>query len=308
MEHLRWFVDRCTPAEIAGWIDEGRAVQSIDIEINGRWACSLSPTIYRVDLQKAGIGDGRRGFAFPLSGRLEPGENIIVMKLGDVRLYESRVIHVTFVDDPALHALSQRRWRGDEGAAGLTWGRVMTGDSLWDLYQKTREFRPTDKILEIGPGYGRLLRTAIERKIPFASYTAVDLSDARVQRLRNEFGDGNTHFIQGDIDSWVGDTVFDIVICSATFEHLHPDCRNALTNIRGQLSSQGRVYIDFLRYEANDYVFESTGTYVKKYSRETLVAIFNECGYDVRAIEICTVGEGDHGAVERFVVVADASA
>jgi 16S rRNA A1518/A1519 N6-dimethyltransferase RsmA/KsgA/DIM1 with predicted DNA glycosylase/AP lyase activity len=62
----------------------------------------------------------------------------------------------------------------------------MTGDSLWALYERYRQFTPNDKILEIGPGYGRLLKTALDRKIPFQSYAALELSN-RVDRLRREF-------------------------------------------------------------------------------------------------------------------------
>ena len=65
------------------------------------------------------------------------------------------------------HRRSQRRWRSDEIAPHLTWDRLMTGDSLWDLYQRRHDFNARDRILEIGPGYGRLLKTALERE--FAS-------------------------------------------------------------------------------------------------------------------------------------------
>ena len=86
-----------------------------------------------------------------------------------------------------LHWLSHRRWSGDEPVAELTWGRVMTGDSLWSVYQRYRRFTPNDAILEIGPGYGRLLRTALEWNVPFRSYIGLELSKARVDRLEREF-------------------------------------------------------------------------------------------------------------------------
>src|SRR5690348_14405723 len=92
-----------------------------------------------------------------------------------------------------LRAVSQKRWSSDEPAPGLTWGSLMTADSLWALYQKHHEFKAHDKILEIGPGYGRLLRTALEYRIPFQSYTAIELSKSRVDRLCHEFDLANVH-------------------------------------------------------------------------------------------------------------------
>lgn len=181
----------------------------------------------------------------------------------------------------------------------------MDGRSLWDFYQKMRPFAASDRILEIGPGYGRLLKTAIERNIPFSTYTALELSDARVAQLRTEFTLGTVRFVQGDIDSWVGDRPFDVVICSSTFEHLHPDCKRALRNIREQLAATGSVFIDFIRAEASAVSFEETGTYIREYSQDEARDVFQKCGYIVRTIEACTLGQDAHGQpVNRFVVMA----
>src|SRR5205823_4510329 len=131
-----------------------------------------------------------------------------------------------------FHNISQKRWSGDEPVAGLTWGNMMTGDSLWLVYQKYRQFTSDDKILEIGPGYGRLLKTALQHKIPFHSYTGIELSMSRVERLNDEYADQNIHFVQGDVETWTGASEFTVVICSSTFEHLYPDCRKALLNLK----------------------------------------------------------------------------
>ena len=217
----------------------------------------------------------------------------------------------------ALRITSQRRWSGDEPATGLTWGSLMTGDSLWALCQKYREFSSHDKIFEIGPGYGRLLKTALDRKLPFHSYTALELSKSRVDRLRREFDLKNVHFIQGDVDTWTSSSTFDVVICSSTFEHLYPDCRNALRKIHEYLDSEGSAFIDFIGNTRKQIFgnfginlprkivyFEPNGTYIRVYPREQLFELFIECGSRVRAIETCTLGEGNRGPVNRLVVVA----
>src|ERR1700724_3925539 len=117
---------------------------------------------------------------------------------------------------------SQRRSSGDEPPAELTWGRIMNGDSLWALFQEYRPFSANDRILETGPGYGRLLRTALERNVQFRSYTGLELSKARVDRLHQEFDLDTVDFVAADIDTWTSTDRFDLVICSSTFEHLHP--------------------------------------------------------------------------------------
>jgi SAM-dependent methyltransferase len=225
----------------------------------------------------------------------------------------------------ALHTLSQRRWSGDEPEVGLTWGRLMSGDSLWDLYQTYHDFTSKDRILEIGPGYGRLLKAAQDRLVPFARYTGIDLSEARVERLRREFDVPGIDFVAGDIDNWDTDLRFDVVICSSTFEHLYPDCRRALRNIRRHLAPASALFIDFIykiprRILGMDVTpgvsflrtkmkiptrwFEKDGTYIRVYPKQELLAIFEECGYVVRAIDDCTLGEGEPGIIARLVVVA----
>jgi SAM-dependent methyltransferase len=223
------------------------------------------------------------------------------------------------------HSLSQRRWAGDEVPAELTWGRVMSGDSLWTLYQRYRQFTANDAILEIGSGYGRLLRTALELKVQFRSYTGLELSEARVDRLRQEFDLDTVGFVAADIDTWTSTSRFDVVICSSTFEHLHPDCRAALHNIRHHLAPGADVFIDFIgsvprrvfgidlasltskliqKMKFSARWFEPDGTYIRIYPVRELRDIFAECGYAVRAIEICTLGVGKGGPVIRLVVVA----
>jgi SAM-dependent methyltransferase len=217
----------------------------------------------------------------------------------------------------ALRGISQKRWSGDEPAAGLTWGSLMTGDSLWVLYEKYREFSSRDKIFEIGPGYGRLLRTALERKIPFHSYTGLELSQSRVDRLRREFPFENFQFVQGDVDTWTTSSRFDVVICSSTFEQLYPDCRTALRNVHQYLSADGSAFIDFIENTRRHIFrnlginlpkkivyFEPDGTYIKIYPKSAFSPLFAECGFTVRAIETCTLGKGNHGPVNRLVVIA----
>jgi SAM-dependent methyltransferase len=308
---LRFSVDRCDREAVAGWVDQEGPVESLAIEINGHWICTLAPTRFRGDLRDAGLGDGRRGFGFGLRGYLVPGANLVTLRVGDEAICEKAIIEGSVTQaggSPERHRAvadySQRRWRGYEEDELLTWGRRMDATSLWEIYQRVRDFSGTDRILEIGSGYGRVLSTAIERGVPFSSYVGVELSEERVRKLSQLFDRSGVEFVVGDINHWQGNGPFDVVICSATFEHLYPDCRAALRNLRTQISGQADVFIDFIRSERSHAGFEANSAYVRTYSEPELRHLFAECGYTVRAVERCILGEGSVGPVERYVVIA----
>jgi phospholipid N-methyltransferase len=203
-------------------------------------------------------------------------------------------------------AASQRRWRGDETPAGLTWGVLMTGSSLWDCYCRSHRFTSSDRILEIGPGYGRVLETAINRQIPFAEFVAIDLSEARICRLRERYPSERVRFEVGDAMVWRDGGLFNVAISSATFEHLYPDFRKTLNNLREQLRHGGQVMIDFIKSGTASAAFEpDTGAYVRAYTLDELRQVFTDSGFRIDTIEHCTLGVGAHGLpVERFLVVA----
>ena len=64
------------------------------------------------------------------------------------------------------------------------------------------------------------------------------------------------------------------------------------------------VFIDFIRADRNEAGFEPDGTYVRTYSQEELRNLFESSSLGDLTIEPCTLGEGDDGMVERFVVIA----
>ncbi len=261
------------------------------------------------------MGDGRRGFNFSLKGYLVNGLNEIALLADGQELtrkafpfYEGPEGDnpTRFGSDDKLKEFSQARWLRNEPAEALTWGRPMEGVSLWRIYQEERRFGATDKILEIGPGYGRLLQSLRKLKIPFGSYTGVELSPRRVAQLRLDFNERKIKFHVGDVDVWKADNPFDAILCSVTFDFLFPDCRKALGNLRGQLAPKGILFVDFIPTEKSQAHFEPGGSFVRAYPEAELLAIFEEAGYAVRKIVNCTLGQGAQGPVERRVVVATA--
>ena len=146
-----------------------------------------------------------------------------------------------------------------------------------------------------------------------------------MDRLRQAFELDTVEFVAADIDTWTSTSRFDVVICSSTFEHLHPDCRTALNNIRHHLAPGADVFLDFIggvpkkilgidlapltsqliqRIKISARWFEPDGTYIRIYPVRELRDIFADCGYAVHAIDTCTLGIGKGGPVTRLVVVA----
>jgi hypothetical protein len=217
----QWYIDQCvTLLGIAGWMDDNGPAKPIEITINGEMVAAITPTEYRADLETTGFGDGRRAFSFELAGYLRQPTNIILVSYAGEILYSAEIAVPEMLPDEDRLAVEARvRWRRDEPAHGLTWGAYMTGDSLWDRYRFHRDFTSRDHILEIGPGYGRLLRTAIERGI-WHAFIGIDLSEVRIGKLVKQFGSDTVRFVEADINHWQSDTLFDAIISSGTFEHL----------------------------------------------------------------------------------------
>jgi hypothetical protein len=91
---FRFSVDCLTPAEICGWVDDDGPVGSIAVELNGKWVCSVAPNLYRPDIEAAGYGDGKRGFALSIIRHLStasPGKNRVALKYGDTTFYEGPI-------------------------------------------------------------------------------------------------------------------------------------------------------------------------------------------------------------------------
>jgi SAM-dependent methyltransferase len=315
MAELRFSVDRCDHSIVSGWIDQEAPASSLAITLDDRRICELSPTAFRQDLLDDGLGDGKRAFTFPLTGYLKDGLNRLALSVdGDEILKKDLPFHramisggsIGFGENQELFNYSQRRWLADEPDESLTWGRLMTGDSLWEVYREARRFVGAENILEIGPGYGRLLEAALKLKAPFGSYMGVDLSPARAKRLGGKFRQRNIRFQAGDINVWRSETKFDVAIVSVTFDFLYPDCRRALANLRGQMAPGAHLFADFIPGEQSTAAFEPNGTYIRCYPQAEIKELLSESGFAVRKVVPCTLGKGALGPVERSVVIAQA--
>lgn len=309
---MRWHIDKCTDHVISGWFDNDGPLESVAIFVNGNHAVDIKPHVYRKDLDEAGIGDGCRSFVTTVAEHLNREQNIVEF------FFEGRRVDckMVSVDDPGsadyrklkLLRSSKRRWKGDEEAHHLTWGVMLSGDELWRIYMAHHEFQMTDRILEIGPGYGRILAAQLDCGIPYAKYVGVELSAARTESLRREFRSEKISFSCADINHWGGDEIFDIVISSSTFEHLYPDFSRALENVKGHLAMQGKSFIDFIDGPSQRAFEPVGGAFVRGYSDDELFEIYERCELKIHAIEKCRLGTTPDGTpIDRKVVFATAS-
>jgi SAM-dependent methyltransferase len=206
---------------------------------------------------------------------------------------------------------SQRRWKGAEGGPSLTWGRMMSGDTFIDAVQRARPLVEEDVVLEIGPGYGRLLNTILERGLPFRKYFGLDISNAKVADLQQKFeGDGRIQFQQCDAISGPLPQGVTVVLCSGTLEHLFPNVRGLLANLRIRMGAPFHAFLDFKADErfmrSMAWFEEGGGAFVRTYLREELETLLAESGYRVLDIPEIILGRSlDDIEIRRYLVVAE---
>ncbi len=163
--------------------------------------------------------------------------------------------------------LAKSRWRATAPGPELTWGKKLTGDAFVDRAVAHHGFGPDRTVLEVGPGYGRILRACLERSVPFRRWVGLDLSAENVRYLSREFPDPRIEFVEGDAESARLDTPVDTVISSLTFKHLYPSFELALRNLAGQLSQRGLVLFDLIEGSGRHFERDEI-TYLREYSRE----------------------------------------
>jgi hypothetical protein len=177
----RWHIDECTAFRVAGWIDDDGPVESLDIGVNGRRVATVFPNEYRTDLEGAGIGDGRRSFAFALSPHLSERVNFVTVSREGQMLHGAEILLPERLNrdharparrqldpDAPLLAEPARRIRREMPArqacdfyhvSDLPDGTVTAGQ--WDLRQTADQYLggvefAGKRVIEIGPASGFL--------------------------------------------------------------------------------------------------------------------------------------------------------
>lgn len=217
------------------------------------------------------IADARSVSA--LRGRLEELER----RLDEVEQH-------AFSTGGAAWERSRQRWREAQPVAHLTWGREVSGDAFILKADAYGAFGADKRLLEVGPGYGRLVRSLVKHGAPFKAYTGVDLSAENVRYLRENFQGPEFEFVHGDIESVELGEGFDAAISSLTFKHLYPSFRNALARLAAQ-ANPGALFL-FDLYEGVGRHFEDDGvTYIRSYTRPEVSGILTDAGLGLVAFD-----------------------
>jgi len=180
---------------------------------------------------------------------------------------------------------SRERWRNCNPDEDLTWGVYLTGDPFISKVSSYNVFSPEKSILEVGPGYGRLLKSILTLNIPFSKYLGVDISPKITKFLSETFKEHNIRFIQGDIETISLDSRFDIVLSSLTFMHLYPSLAKALNNIVKHMNPQGTLFFDVV--EGTGGGFPNPTHFIRGYTREEIQETLRDLSLE--SIDLSTV-------------------
>jgi SAM-dependent methyltransferase len=185
-------------------------------------------------------------------------------------------------DADGRHDRAQATWRAALPNTDLTWGRSVAGDAFVAKALEHGAFGEGKTILEIGPGYGRLLDAAARRRVPFDRWVGVDLAERNVAHLRQRFPE--QRFIHADAESVDLDAPVDAVVSSLTFKHVHPSFEPLLHNVAGSLNPDGVVVVDLI--EGHRRYFHGGTTYIRWYTRDEIAGIFGRSGLTVDFDEV----------------------
>jgi SAM-dependent methyltransferase len=179
---------------------------------------------------------------------------------------------------------SKRRWRASEPEKGLTWGQEISGDPFIKKLQHYAPFNKNSKILEIGPGYGRLLKSILGMKLEFERYVGLDISEKNICFLKATCPGAAVEFVLGDVECFPFDEKFDTVFSSLTFKHLFPTFEKALQNLARCLNRDGIILFDLL--EGDSHMFEADRvTFLHGYSKEKVGDILEKVPLELVAFD-----------------------
>lgn len=200
------------------------------------------------------------------------------------------------LEDSNLEVSATERWRTHTSAEGLTWGVRLDGGVIVRAIERHARLAGA-AILEIGPGYGRFIRSLVDSSIPFASYAALDISAHWVRELTKEFrGHNDLTFVRGaaqDADALFTGRRFDLIISMLTWKHLYPDFSAVARACRPLLAANGRLIFDLPETNVAwpvppgnlGGVFEETSTFTRTYTRQDVELLLSEVGLTVVAFD-----------------------
>lgn len=179
---------------------------------------------------------------------------------------------------------SKRRWRETAPTTQLTWSKELRGDGFISKVASYNAFGSEKAVLEIGPGYGRLLKAMMSQKTSFNKYVGVDISTRNVKYLKENFSSPKIDFICGDVEKISLNDAFDVVLSSLVFKHLFPSFERTLVNIKSYIKPDGLFFFDLI--EGKRKFFENDDvTYIRHYTKSEVLEILDNSSLDILAFD-----------------------
>jgi SAM-dependent methyltransferase len=289
LDELEFYIDLFNRQNIIGWVVSEKHQELFLGIFSDRRLIGIHP----VDRMRLDIATDRAvGFKFSPTELFEDPRQIQLsfLVLEDLELIGQTIYKEPEKFDAARRYDFDRRWKNDEYSLGLTWGVVLDETSFFEVAETFAPLTGAKKVLEIGPGYGRLLQGLQKQAIDLASYVGVDLSQARVERLNQDLGNSSRQFVTGDartVDLSHCDR-FNLLISSSTFEHISPDFGTALQHLSHFLEEGAIAIFDLIDYgdpTLSRYEGCPTGVFVRIYSVDELEQITTQAGFKVLGIK-----------------------
>lgn len=206
--------------------------------------------------------------------------------LGITELHErvDRLYTLLLESKEEVYERSKVRWLQSKPTIDLTWGKKITGDAFVSKVVSYSVFDQNKTILEVGAGYGRLLKSCLKLKVPFKKYIAVDISKRNVDYLRKTFPMENIHILHGNIEELRLPVNVDVILSSLTFKHLFPSFERALCNITKYANPNSTFFFDLIEGESR--IFEGDNiTYIRSYSRNEILKILGNSNLQLIAFD-----------------------
>lgn len=201
---------------------------------------------------------------------------------------------------------SQSRWKNALPDEHLTLGRTIPGTPFIEMLAKHCSFTESTRVVEIGPGYGRLLRALLESRVSFCSYTGIDLSPTNVAYLTRTFGSAKVSIVNGSARDYLLGFPFDVAYASLTFQHFYPTFQPELQRILGQAAEGAKVVFDVPErrwyHPFAEYWSKRDGnmSYIRVYSKQEATSLVEAAGGRLEAFDSVAMQDGED---LRLVVV-----
>ena len=207
------------------------------------------------------------------------------------RRHRDRIVSFDGDLDPESSNKARKRWLESRPNTHLTWGKEVPGHAFIKKVLHYNKIDSSTSILEIGPGYGRLLKAILDLNLEFGKYYGVDISSKNIEHLRGEFSNhNNIHFIEGDIENINIDTKFDLAISSLTLKHFYPSFEKGLRNVSGHLKKDGVAIFDLI--EGKSAFHEEDGTFIRLYTKAEVKKLIESCDLQLVGFDKVTHIEG----------------